>query len=375
MAHKADDDNPTPAARQWRLAGVIFFSALALVILYAAMKIIWPFITAIIIGVIIVTVTFPTFERVRKRMRGRSGRAAIVMLIGITFLLVIPVFFIGLLIIQQANTLIQHLQSGEVRQVLAQIDLPHRLAWVQRFAPNFDPSTFSPEKLILPIVRQVPGFVARNGAQIMGGIAGLIIGFFLVLLSAYFFYTEGETIIAELAHLSPLPPATDREFGATVKDVIDATFRGHLITGVVQGMVTMIGLLIAHVPAALFWGSVATVLSLLPMVGAAIIWVPAAIYLFIAAAMGKAPYWQPIFLTLWGLLVVSTIDNVIRPWAMRGRSQLPAIPLLFAVLGGMQAFGFVGLVLGPLVFALLMSITDIYKRSFRIKRGATEVTT
>ena len=91
------------------------------------------------------------------------------------------------------------------------------------------------------------------------------------------------------------------------------------------------------------------------------------------AAMGKAPYWEPIFLTLWGLLVVSTIDNVIRPWAMKGRSQLPAIPLLFAVLGGMQAFGFVGLVLGPLVFALLMSVVDIYKRSFRLKRSESEV--
>ena len=100
---------------------------------------------------------------------------------------------------------------------------------------------------------------------------------------------------------------------------------------------------------------------------------PAAIYLFIAAAMGKAPYRQPIFLTLWGFLVVSTIDNVIRPWAMKGRSQLPAIPLLFAVLGGMQAFGFVGLVLGPLVFALLMSVVDIYKRSFRLKRSESEV--
>jgi predicted PurR-regulated permease PerM len=227
--------------------------------------------------------------------------------------------------------------------------------------------------MILPIVREVPGFVARNGAQIVGGVAGLIIGFFLVLLSAYFFYVEGETIIEEFAHLSPLPAAYDREFGATVKDVIDATFRGHVITGVVQGLVTMIGLLIARVPAALFWGSVATVMSLLPMVGAAAIWVPAAIYLFIAAAMGKVPLWQPIFLTVWGVGVVSVVDNVIRPWAMKGRSQLPAIPLLFAVLGGLQAFGFVGLVLGPLVFALLMSIIDIYKRAFRLKRSASEV--
>jgi predicted PurR-regulated permease PerM len=368
-----DDGRPVLQPRQWRLAGVIFFSVLALAILYAALQIVWPFLTAIILGAILVTVTFGLFKRVRTRMNGRSSSAAVVMLLGITFLLILPVFIIGLLIIQQANTVMQHMQGGEAQQVLAQLDLPHRLAWVKRFAPTFDPAQISPERLVLPLVREVPGWVARNGAQIVGGIAGLLIGFFLVLLSAYFFYVEGESILQELAYLSPLPEAYDREFGATVKDVIDATFRGHVITGLAQGIATLIGLMIARVPASIFWGAVATVLSLLPMVGAALIWVPAAIYLFIAAAMGKAPYWQPIFLTAWGLLVVSTIDNVIRPWAMKGRSQLPAIPLLFAVLGGMQAFGFVGLVLGPLVFALLMSVIDIYKRSFRIKRSESEV--
>jgi predicted PurR-regulated permease PerM len=108
-------------------------------------------------------------------------------------------------------------------------------------------------------------------------------------------------------------------------------------------------------------------MSLLPFVGAAAVWVPAAIYLYVAAAMGNAAYWQAIFLTFWGTVVVSVIDNVVRPWVMKGKSQLPAIPLLFAVLGGLQAFGFVGLVIGPLVFSLLMSIIDIYKRTFRIE--------
>ena len=370
MTRKADI---VPQPRQWRLAGVIFFSLITLAILYATLKIIWPFITAILLGAIIVTITFGLFQRVRVRVKGRSGAAAVIMLFGITFLLIIPVFVIGLLIVQQANTLIQHMQGGEAQQMMAHLDLAHRLAWVKRFAPNFDPAQLDPQRLVLPLVREVPGWVARNGAQIVGSIAGLLLGFFLVLLSAYFFYVEGESILEELAYLSPLPAAYDREFGATVKDVVDATFRGHVITGLAQGLVTMGGLLIAQVPAAFFWGAVATVLSLLPMVGAALIWVPAAIYLFIAAAMGKAPYWQPIFLTAWGVLVVSTIDNIIRPWAMKGRSQLPAIPLLFAVLGGMQAFGFVGLVLGPLVFALLMSVIDIYKRSFRLKRSESEV--
>ena len=367
-------DAPAEEKRSaWRLAGIIFFSVLALVILYAALRIIWPFLTAIILGAILVTVTYGLFLRVRARLGGRSPAAAVVMLLGITFLLIIPLFLIGLLIVQQANGLIQHMQSGEVQQMMAQLDLPHRLLWIKRFVPTFDPAQVSPERAVLPLVREVPGWVARNGGEIVGGVAGLVVGFFLVLLSVYFFYVEGEAILEELAYLSPLPSAYDREFGRTVKDVIDATFRGHLMTGVAQGVLTMIGLLIAQVPGAIFWGAVATVLSLLPFVGAALIWIPAAIWLFIAAAMGKGPYWQPIFLTLWGVLFISTIDNIIRPWAMKGRAQLPAIPLLFAVLGGMQAFGFVGLVLGPLVFALLMSVIDIYKSSFRIERSESEI--
>jgi len=150
----------------------------------------------------------------------------------------------------------------------------------------------------------------------------------------------------------------------TFKDVIEATFRGQLFTAIAQGLVTGIGLAITGVPGAGFWGAVAALLSLIPMVGAAAVWVPAAIYLVISASMGARPWWQAIFLIVWGLLPVSLIDNIVRPWAMKGKAQLPAIPLLFAVLGGLQAFGFVGLVIGPLVFSLLMSIIDIYKKSF-----------
>jgi len=363
----------TAPGREWRVTGIIFFSFVAILILYAAFLILWPFMTAIILGAIIVTVTFSTFVRVRKRLHCGSATAASLMLVGITFLLILPIFFIVMLIVQQANGLIHQLQSGAAQQMLARIDLPSHVAFIQRFIPTFDPQSVNPQRLILPIVRSAPGWVAAHGTDVIGGLAGMLIGFFLVLLSAFFFYVEGETIIDQLAILSPLPERYDREFGETVKEVIDATFRGHIITGVVQGIVTMIGLFIAQVPAAFFWGAVATVMSLLPMVGAAAVWIPATIYLYIAAAMGVVPYWQPIFLTIWGLVVVSVVDNVVRPWTMKGKSQLPAIPLLFAVLGGMQAFGFVGLVLGPLVFSLLMSIIDIYKRSFRIPRSETEV--
>ena len=360
---------------QWRLAGIITFGIFALLLLYAAFRIIWPFMTAILLGAILVTLTFGIFRRVRRRMKGSSIKAAVVMLLATTLLLVIPALILSIMLVQQANVVVEKLQSGEAQALVRRIDVGPALALIQRIAPNFDPKTLSPERLLLPAMQQIPGWVARRGGAVLGGLAGMLLGFALVLLTMFFFYTEGEEIVAQLSVLSPLPKRYDREFGARFKDVIDATFRGQLFTGIAQGLMTGIGLAIAQVPGAGFWGAVAALLSLIPMVGAAAVWVPAAIYLVISASMGGRPWWQAIFMIVWGVLFVSLVDNIVRPWAMKGKAQLPAIPLLFAVLGGLQAFGFVGLVIGPLVFSLLMSIIDIYKKSFSPKEVEKVVVT
>lgn len=368
-----DNGSEPVRRREWRLGGIIFFSLLAIAIFYAAGLILWPFLSAIIIGAVLVTVTFPLFDRVRTKLKGRSTAAAIVMLLGITFVLILPAAILCMLLIQQASTLAQHLQSTDAQQIIARIDLADRLQFLRRFLPGFDPASISPQRIILPVVSNIPRWIATHGAALLGGVVGVILGFGLVLLSAYYFYVEGEAIVNELALLSPLPARYDREFAHRFKDVIDATFRGQLMTSLAQAIATGIGLAVCGVPGALLWSFVAMILSLLPMLGAATVWVPAAGYLWIAASMGTRPYWPAIALTLWGVLVVSTIDNIVRPWAMKGKAQLPAIPLLFAVLGGMQAFGFVGLVLGPLVFSLLAAIVDIYKRSFRLPRSESDV--
>jgi predicted PurR-regulated permease PerM len=360
---------------EWRLAGVIFFGLVALVILWATFRIIWPFLTPILLAAMVVTLTHGLYVRLRQRMRDRSALAATIMLIGITFLVVIPLFLITIALVHEANLLIADFQSGETRQILARLDLTNRLDFLRRWIPGFDPATVSPQRLLLPIVEGIPGFVARHGGTVVGGIAGLVIAFFLFLLATYYFYVEGEKIRREVSVLSPLPRRYDEEFGRQFKNVIDATFRGYVVTGLASGVATTIGLVIAGVPAALFWGAFATLLSLLPLVGPPVVWVPAALYLYFMATVGQAGMWQPVLLTVWGVVVVPVVEHVVRPWAMKGRSQLPAIPLLFAVLGGMEAFGFIGLVIGPLVFSLLMSIVDIYKQSFRISSNGRELQT
>lgn len=349
---------------QWRLTGIIFFGLLALLLLYGAFLIVWPFMTAILFAAILVILTWGLFKTVRERLKGSSVRAAIVMLLGVTFLIVIPAFVLVLMLVQQANIVVENFQSGEAQAMVKRLDVSSIQNLLRRVAPNLNLESLSPERILLPAIQQIPGWVARHGGAVIGGVAGFFLGFALVLLAMYFFYVEGESIMKQLSVLSPLPKKYDRMFADRFKDVIDATFRGQLFTGIAQGLVTGIGLAIAGVPGAAFWGAVAALLSLVPMVGAAAVWVPASIFLVISASMGARPWWQPIFLIAWGALLVSLVDNVVRPWAMKGKAQLPAIPLLFAVLGGLQAFGFVGLVIGPLIFSLLMAIIDIYKRSF-----------
>ena len=359
---------------KWQLAGIIFFGLFALVLLYAAFRIIWPFMTAILLGLILVTLTFNMFRKVRTKLGGSSPRAALAMLLGLTVVVVSPAVILTIMLVGQANQVVERMQSGEVQQMVRRIDLTSSLDWIRRFAPNFDPATLSPERLILPALQQVPGWVARHGGAVLGGLAGLLLGFALALLSMYFFYVEGESILDQLSSLSPLPSNYDLAFRERFKDVIDATFRGQVFTGIAQGIVTGVGLAIAQVSGAGFWGAVAALLSLIPMVGAAAVWVPAAIFLAISASMGVRPWWHALFLIGWGVLVVSLVDNIVRPWAMKGKAQLPAIPLLFAVLGGLQAFGVVGLVIGPLVFSLLVTIIDIYKKSFPATSGKAVVT-
>jgi predicted PurR-regulated permease PerM len=369
MPEITPDADEANARQEWHLAGVIFFALIALLILYETFVILEPFLAPIILGAVLVTVTFSVYQRVRERMHGHANRAAAVMLFLLTFVILLPALLITILLVQEANVLVKHLQSGDATRALQRLDISNRMPWLKRIAPNFDPAAINPARVIMPIVQKAPAFIAEHGAGLIGGIAGVVIALFLVLLSAYFFYVEGETIVSEAAALSPLPARYNHQFAENFKAVVDATFRGQVITSLTQGIFIGIGLAIAGVPGAILWGAVATVLSLLPIVGSAVVWIPAALWLYITATMGERGYFGVIFLTIWGVIVVPIIEHVVRPWAMKGKMQLPAIPLLVSVLGGMEAFGFVGLVVGPLVFSLLMSIIDIYKQSFRIPDG------
>ncbi len=340
---------------------IIAFAALAILLLWATAKILAPYITPIILAGILATFTHPVYRRLRGRLHGRKGLAALIMLLGITLVLVIPAFLLTLMLINQATGLLRLLETTDFQKIVASLNVSEKLSWIHRFAPGFDTSLLQPGPLMVRVLREIPGFIAAHGTDFVTGFAGMVVGFFMMLIATYFFYTEGEWIAEELMLLSPLPDQYDREIFAQFRGVVDATFRGQILTALAQGAVTGVGLAVAGVPAPILWAAVAALASLIPMVGAAGVWVPATIYLFAAASMRGGSYGWAIFMLLWGILAISTVDNLIRPWAMKAGMNMQAIVLFFAILGGISAFGFVGILIGPLVFALLVTVVGIYK--------------
>ena len=359
---------PVDPVRRRPLA-IVMFVLMAALVLWATGKILAPYITPILLGLIVVTFTFPLYRRLRAKLNGRHQLAASLMLIGVTLTIILPAFILLLLLFEQATALIDLVQKTDFQAIMARLRIDQRLAVLERYVPGFDASTVQPGPIAARIVETIPGLVASHGATVIASFANLIIGFFMMLLSAWYFYTEGEVLVKEIIYLSPLPDEYDEEIAQRFRGVVDATFRGQVLTAIAQGAVTGVGLAIAGVPAPVLWGAVAALFSLIPMVGAAAVWVPATIYLFIAASMTDSGFGHAIFLLVWGVAAVSLVDNLIRPWAMKSGTNMNAIVLFFSIIGGISAFGFVGILLGPLVFALLVTVAHIYRNFFRINLG------
>lgn len=343
---------------------IIFFLTLAVLVVWAGIRILAPFFTPILLAAIVVTFTWPVYRWVLAKVKGRKPLAASLMLVLVTIVIFLPLFLLILMLVQQANLLFDAIQRTDFREVFRSLHIQDRIAAIDALLPWVNLGEIDLSGMMSEAVQRIPAMVAGFGGVFLARLGSVIIGFVFMLLAMFYFYLEGDTIIDEVLEISPLPDEYEALMLEQFRGVVNATFRGQFLTALAQGFVTAIGLWIAGVPGPAFWGSVAVVFALLPVVGAAAVWFPATLYLFAMVGIREAPMWPAIFLLIWGFAVVSVVDNLIRPWAMRAGMHMSAILLFFSILGGVTAFGFVGLLLGPLVFALFLTIVRIYKHYF-----------
>lgn len=350
------------AARDRTVESVAFFAVLAAVSIVFTWSIL-PFVGALLWALVAAILFAPLVERIRVRVGGRRGLAAGITVFVIALAVVLPAIVLGVMLVDQAGALYGQLQSEHV-------DLAALFERVLAFLPDWahgllgrmgitDFSSFS-DKVSAEIGGQLRSLLGR-AVNIGQGAASFLLSLAIMLYVTFFFLRDGRALATRIGEVVPLAPDERALLADRFVTVVAATVKGGVLVGLAQGTVGGIVMAVLGVPNALLWAVVMGFASLLPAVGTGLVWVPASLYLF---ATGDV--WQGVVMALAGMLVIGSIDNVLRPILIGRETKIPDALILVTTLGGIDAFGFNGLLIGPVAAALFLTVWN----RFSLRRHA-----
>jgi predicted PurR-regulated permease PerM len=364
MRH-GDMTNEPPATGLSRLA-IVFFLACFGIVVYFLYQVFLPFISVLIWGIVLTVVFFPLFTGILRRLRGRRTAAAFLTCLLILLLIVLPLTFLGVLITQQSIALYESAQqnAGSLSDVAARIQELQTRPAAQRILQLARAWMGSAEVDLAQLLRDaasaVSEFLMAAGPSLLRNVGEWFVSFFLIFITMFFLLRDGPYLMATIKAANPLPHAIEDELFKKFEDVCYATFFGSLLTAVAQGLAACLLFWILGLPTPLFWGAIVSLVSLVPIVGAFLVWLPWAAYLLLAGQTTRG-----VLLLVIGGLVVSSIDNVLKPIIIRGRTDMHPLLVFLSVLGGLQAFGFLGILLGPLLVAVFLTFLNFYQLEFQ----------
>ncbi len=333
-------------------ATVIFLAALVLLALVLTLIIIWPFLQPFAFAVILAVVFYPLHNRVLRATRQRRGLAALLSTLLVILLFGVPAFIITTMAANEALTAAHYLSRRSAEEggftQFALLLAARPLGFIGRWV---DLSHFDLRAIIAANAQKVSLAMVGFGAEVLSNLARFTVDSLITFVIVFFFFREGKEWALRAGKLTPLSDVRVARLYQNISDTIVANVYGILSVGVAQGILTGIAMRIVGMPSSLLLGLGAGFCSIIPVVGSSIVWAPVAIYLLATGAI-----WKGVFLLIWGLLVVSSVDNFLRPWVVAGRVELHPMVLLFFIFGGVEAFGFLGLFLGPVVASVLTAV-------------------
>jgi predicted PurR-regulated permease PerM len=283
----------------------------------------------------------------------------------ITTLLVILVIILpsSLLIVSLANEVVgvyhrleEMIQTGRLETYLDQIKEVAIFSWIWKtLNQHFDVSQMDPARLLLKNLQQVSIFLFNQTTNILKGLSTFFIGFFFTLLSLYYLFKDGDRLFGRMKEILPIHTRERDLLILRFKEMVYATIYGGLLIAIIQGVLGGVIFWILGISSPILWGTTMAFFSFIPIGGTALIWFPAAIILIVQGAFLKG-----IILLGLGVFGISMVDNLLRPIFISSKTNIHPLLLFFAVLGGIQAFGLIGLVVGPLIVALCLTLIEIY---------------
>ncbi len=334
--------------------------ALLLLLLAASVAMGWillPFFSALLWGFIIALLFQPWYLRLLPRMQGRRTAAALVTLAVVLIMVVLPAVLVTVSLAHEAAALYQRVQSGELNPGLYLHTLFDALpAWVVSLLDRFGLSNFAElQRRLSALLAQGSQFLATQALNVGQITFDVLANLFVALYLAFFLIRDGDTIVRAIQQGIPLTPAHKQDLWAQFTTVVRATVKGNLLVAAMQGALGGLAFWSLGIGVPVLWAVLMAFLSLLPAVGAGLVWVPVALYLLLTGAIG-----QSIAMTVWGVLVIGLVDNLMRPMLVGKDTRLPDYVVLISTLGGMAVMGINGFVVGPTIAAMFLAVWKLY---------------
>lgn len=346
---------PAEPTEKFRKGALLTIVAVISVVFIAMVR---PFLMAIFLAAILSGMVHPVYRRVVRWVKGRQRLASALTTLGVFFVIVVPLLGLAGLVVSQALEISDAVTPWVQEQLERRNELDAFLARLP-FYEFIEPYRAQ-------IFQKVGEFVAGIGTFLVGQLAATTRGtavfffmLFITLYSMFFFLVDGRALLNKVLYYIPLGPKEENRMLGKFMSVSRATIKGTLVIGIVQGTLAGLAFWVLGVNGALFWGTIMAVLSIIPGIGAALVWVPAVGYLM---AIGRPV--AAIVLLVWCAGLVGTVDNLLRPWLVGRDTKMPDLLILLGTLGGILLFGAAGVVLGPIVAALFVTVWDIYGTTF-----------
>jgi predicted PurR-regulated permease PerM len=334
-----------------RLGGLLLAAALGYLVWRIVTPLWQPLMWALLLGGLLA----PLNRRLTQRLGGRVRLASSITTLLTVLLFMVPLAITAGAVGAQAAQLLRRLE-GRVpgRGDAVEFDLEKlpligdAILWIET---NTGVTVLQLQEWIAEGLQRLLQLVMSSGGTFVMGALGTTVSFVMMLFVLFFVLRDGPAMAHQVTSLLPIEGQRRTLLQRHLTDMTRAVFLGLGLTAVAQGVLLGIGFWIAGLPSPLVFGVLGVILALVPMVGPALLWIPGAIWL---ATRGETGY--AIFLTLWGSIVVGLIDNLLRPLLISGRAEVPTLAVFVGVIGGLAAFGFIGLFLGPIVLGLLIAL-------------------
>ena len=316
------------------------------ILLVIAFIVLRSILIAIVVGLLLAYIFQPVYKKIHSKVSNKNLSTAILMIL-IILTIAIPLWFLIPIIAKQTFEAYMYLQRLDLTTPLQKI-LP------SLFTPEFTESFASH---IYNFINQLFNKLLTSFGNFLMNIPNLLLQIAVILFTFYFAVRDSDKLEEYVSSLSPLSSSTEKKFAQEFRNITNTVIYGQFLIALIQGLALGMGLLILGVPKTLLLTVIAIIASFVPIIGPWIVWLPISITLILSGEPLSG-----IILFVYGALFVSSIDNLLRPMIISKKTNLPTSIALIGIIGGIYAFGIIGLILGPLILAYVLIIIDFYRQ-------------